>query len=120
MPQSTTGYGSRLKLPLGSWPDSHGIWILTIDMFVDKVGHTFVVEESDLPAIELTLAEVTPMRNYAKAAREPFSLIFTNSGHAVLPQRMYHLRHVSLGLQWIFLVPIAGTKDKVTYQAIFN
>ena len=94
--------------------------LLTVDMFIDKIGHTFVVEEPDLPAIELTLAEVTRMRNYAKAAREPFSLIFTNSGSAVLPQRMYHLRHVALGLEWLFLVPIAVTKDKVMYQAIFN
>ena len=94
--------------------------LLTVEMFTDKVGHIFVVDEPDLPAIELVLAEVTTIRNYAKAVREPFSLIFTNSGAAVLPQRMYHLRHVDLGLQWVFLVPIAGTKNKVTYQAIFN
>jgi hypothetical protein len=30
------------------------------------------------------------------------------------------LRHAALGLQSIFLVAIAGTKEKVTYQAIFN
>jgi hypothetical protein len=94
--------------------------LLTIDMFIDKVGHTFVVEEPNLPAIELTLAEVTPLHNYAKAAREPFSLIFTKPGPDVLPQRMYHLRHAALGLQCMFLVPIAGSRDKVTCQAIFN
>ena len=94
--------------------------LATIDMFSDKVGQVFVVDEPDVPAIELTLAEVTPLRNYAKAAREPFSLIFTKPGPAVLPQRMYHLRHVALGQQWMFLVPIAGTNDQVTYQALFN
>jgi hypothetical protein len=30
------------------------------------------------------------------------------------------LRHATLGLRPIFLVPIAGSQEKVTYQAIFN
>jgi len=92
----------------------------TIDMFSDKVGQVFVVEEPDVPAIEMTLTEVTALPNHAKAVREPFSLIFTGQGGLVLPQRMYYLRHAALGRQWMFLVPIAGTKEKVTYQAIFN
>ena len=94
--------------------------LLTIDMFSDKVGQSFVVEEPDAPAIELTLTEVTALRNYANAARAPFSLLFRSQGNAVLPQRIYTLRHVDLGPQAFFLVPIAGTKEMVTYQAIFN
>jgi hypothetical protein len=83
--------------------------LATIDMFSDKVGQAFVVDEPDVPAIELTLAEVAPLRNFANAARTPFSLLFTSRGNAVLPQRMYALRHAALGLQWVFLVPIAAT-----------
>lgn len=92
----------------------------TIDMFADKIGGAFVVDEPDLPALELTLTEVTALRNYAQAARAPFSLIFTAGAKRLLPQRAYWLRHQKLGRQLMFLVPIAGTKEKVTYQAIFN
>jgi len=94
--------------------------LLTIDAFSDKVGQAFIVEEPDVPPIELTLTEVAAIRNYAKAAREPFSLVFTGPGGALLPQRMYVLRHAALGPQSIFLVPIAANRDRVTYQAIFN
>jgi hypothetical protein len=94
--------------------------LATIEMFSDKVGQAFVVEEPDLPAIELTLVEVTPLRNFANAARAPFSLLFTSRGSAVLSQRIYALRHAVLGLQTIFLVPIAGNSESVTYQEIFN
>jgi hypothetical protein len=96
------------------------IELLTIDQFSDKIGHPFVVEESDVPAVELTLTEVTALRNFANAPRAPFSLLFTSQGSAVMPQRMYAVRHEALGLLSFFLVPIAGTKEKVTYQAIFN
>jgi hypothetical protein len=60
------------------------------------------------------------VRNYARAEREPFSLIFTSGGDTVLPQRMYVLRHPTLGLKSIFLVPIAKGGDTVSYQALFN
>jgi hypothetical protein len=33
---------------------------------------------------------------------------------------MYALRHAVLGLHSIFLVPIAGNNENVTYQAVFN
>jgi hypothetical protein len=94
--------------------------LATIDMFSDKVGQAFVVDEPGVQAIELTLAEVVPLRNFANAARAPFSLLFTSRGSAVLPQRMYALRHAALGLLSVFLVPIAGNSESVTYQAIFN
>ncbi len=94
--------------------------LVTIDMFSDKVGQAFVVDQLDVPAIELTLVEVTPLRNFANAARAPFSLLFTSRGSAVLSQRIYALRHAILGLEMIFLVPIAGNRESVTYQAIFN
>jgi hypothetical protein len=46
--------------------------------------------------------------------------LFTSEGAAVQPQRIYALRHAALGLHQIFLVPIASSQGKVTYQAIFN
>jgi hypothetical protein len=94
--------------------------LLTIDQFSDKIGQAFVLEEAGNPPIKLTLTEAKPIQNYAKAARAPFSLLFTTQGDFVLPQRMYALRHAALGLQSIFLVPIAKDRDKVTYEAVFN
>ncbi len=93
---------------------------LTRDLFSDKVGHTWVLDEPNAPAIELTLTEVTELRNYAKLAREPFSLFFTTRGDFVLAQRLYGLRHATLGPMTIFLVPIGREGDTTTYQAVFN
>ena len=92
----------------------------TIELFNDKVGQVFTVETAGFPPVELTLTEAKPIKNYAKAAREPFSLIFTSKGVGVLPQRIYDLRNEALGLRPIFLVPIGVQGDVATYQAIFN
>jgi hypothetical protein len=94
--------------------------LFTIDMFNDKSGQAFMLERSDAPPITMTLAEVTPLRNYANAPRAPFSLIFTAKGEDVLEQRMYELRHAALGPKWFFLVPVGKKDDTVSYQAIFN
>src|SRR5271168_2613545 len=93
---------------------------LTRELFRDKVGQIWVLDGADAPPVELTLTEVEPLRNHAKLAREPFSLSFTSSGDFVLPQRLYGLRHGTLGPMTIFLVPIGREGDITTYQAVFN
>jgi hypothetical protein len=93
---------------------------LTRELFSDKIGQIWVIDEADAPPIELTLTEAEPLRNYAKLKREPFSLYFTSSGDFVLPQRLYALRHGTLGPMSIFLVPIGRQGDTTTYQAVFN
>ena len=93
---------------------------LTRELFGDKVGQTWVLDEANAPPLELTLTEVEPLKNYAKLKREPFSLYFTTSGDFVLPQRLYALRHGTLGRMAIFLVPIGREGDITTYQAVFN
>jgi hypothetical protein len=92
----------------------------TRESFSDKIGQIWILDEADAPPIELTLTEVEPLRNYAKLKREPFSLLFTNTGDLVLPQRLYGLRHDTLGQMTIFLVPIGRQGDTTTYQAVFN
>jgi hypothetical protein len=93
--------------------------LLTIGLFSDKVGQTFTAEGLE-PLVELTLTECSPLKNFANAAREPFSLIFSTQGVGVMPQKMYELRHAALGLKSFFLVPIGKKGETVTYQAIFN
>lgn len=94
--------------------------VLTIDLFSDKVGQVWTVDEPQAAPVELTLTEVEAVRNYAKLEREPFSLLFTTKGHFVLPQRIYGLKHASLGAMSIFLVPVGRQGDVTTYQALFN
>jgi hypothetical protein len=93
---------------------------LTHELFSDKIGQIWVLDEPDAPPIELTLAETEPLRNYAKLKREPFSLSFTAKSDLMLSQRLYALRHSTLGQMTIFLVPIARQGDTTTYQAVFN
>ena len=93
---------------------------LTRELFSDKVGQIWVIDEADATPVELTLTEVEPLKNYAKLKREPFSLYFTTTGDFVLPQRLYALRHSTLGRMAIFLVPIGREGDITTYQAVFN
>jgi hypothetical protein len=93
---------------------------LTIEVFSDKVGQTWTIDEPQAPPIELTLIEAQPLRNYAKLAREPFSLLFTTRGDFVLPQRIYGLRHAALGAMELFLVPVGREGDVTTYQSVFN
>jgi hypothetical protein len=94
--------------------------LLTMDTFSDKIGHAFVIEEAGIPPLELKLSELTPLQNFAAAARAPFSLLFTSEGDLMLRQGTYALRHATLGLQSIFLVPIARQGNVATYEAVFN
>lgn len=100
--------------------DDTAIALLTLDMFSDKIGEAFLIEEADMPSIALTLTEARALRNFANAPRAPFSLLFTTTGQGVLPQRMYALRHPALGLHSIFLVPIGRDGETVSYEALFN
>ena len=48
------------------------------------------------------------------------TLYLTTSGELVLPQRLYALRHSTLGPMTIFLVPIGRQGDVTAYQAVFD
>jgi hypothetical protein len=94
--------------------------VLTIDVFSDKVGQVWTIDEPEAPPIELTLINVEPLKNYAKLKREPFSLLFTTTGNFVLPQRIYALKHATLGAMSLFMVPVGREGDVTTYQSLFN
>ena len=51
-----------------------------------------------------------------KAARAPFSLLFTTTGDFILPQRIYRLHNEALGTLTIVIVPVAKTGDTVTFR----
>jgi hypothetical protein len=94
--------------------------LLTLEMFSDKINQPFLLDEPGAPPVEFKLIEATPLPNFAKAARAPFSLFFTTRDGMVWPQRLYQLRNDALGSLTIFIVPIAKAGEVVTYQAVFN
>ncbi len=95
---------------------------LVFEDFADKVEQIFVVNDVNVPAIPLTLAdaELLPARKTMPGIRPPFSLTFLAKDPRVLPQRIYRLEHNGLGMLEIFLVPSAKDVQGVTYLATFN
>jgi hypothetical protein len=95
--------------------------VLTLQNFAGCVGQAFDLSlgESTVP---LTLSEARPSAPQILPGmrREPFSLLFRSHSAIVLPQQIYRLKNMSLGILDIFLVPVARDKDGIVYQAVFN
>ncbi|MCT7667513.1 DUF6916 family protein [Shinella kummerowiae] len=95
--------------------------LLTLQHFAGCVGQAFDLSlgESTVP---LTLSEARPSAQQILPGmrREPFSLLFRSHSAIVLPQQIYRLKNMSLGILDIFLVPVARDKDGIVYQAVFN
>lgn len=89
---------------------------VTVESFIPLVGTEFSTE-----AVALTLSEASTLRMppHIPEARQPFRLTFTGAP-PLLPQGVYSLSHTTLAPLDIFLVPIAGSADGFTYEAIFN
>ncbi|RUL69088.1 DUF6916 family protein [Dyella choica] len=94
---------------------------LSAEDFAPHLNETFHVDvgESRTPFL---LVEIKPMpvRMLPGMVRAPFSLVFHNSAAIVFPQKIYQMRHDSLGEFGIFLVPVARNRDGFLYQAVFN
>jgi len=94
---------------------------LVFEDFADKVGETFSINEQDMPAVPLSLAEAQFLKSPGlPGIRPPFSLLFLARDARVLPQRLYRLEHRKLGELAIFLVPVGKDEQGVRYQAVFN
>lgn len=94
---------------------------LTFELFEPLVGQVFEVPFAD-EVFAFTLAEAKLIRNFAPQiqSRPPFSLVFHCPDVRILPQAIHTVKHDQLGLQEIFLVPIAGDAEGVSYEAVFN
>ncbi len=70
----------------------------------------------------LKLVEVTPSRNFHPDPnmRPPFALLFKCADQRILPQQMHSMHCESLGALEIFLVPVAGDAEGISYEAVFN
>lgn len=92
---------------------------LTLATFRPLVGDRFTVEGAMPAALELVLESATAAGEWP-GGRDPFSLIFVGPDEPLLPQAIYELRHESLGVLQIFVVPVARDAVGVRYQAIFT
>ena len=85
------------------------------------VGEGFQLELEDGESLDLELVEATALPAHQGAPRsEPFSLVFRGPPGRVLPQSVYPMRHPRLGALSLFLVPIGGNEQGVSYEAVFN
>ena len=86
--------------------------------FQALLGQRFTVAQNE-GDLGLELVEVRPLPPHARRA-EPFALLFRGPRQPVLEQRVHILAHAQLGALALFLVPVAGSAESVSYEAIFN
>lgn len=92
---------------------------LRIESFAGQEGSTFRMVADENLAIDLTLADVTPLGD--SGVREAFSLIFhAPAGEPVVPQRIYRLEHDALGALDLFMVPLGPKGGVFRYEVIFT
>jgi len=92
---------------------------LRVESFSEHKGSGFRMLAGENLAIELTLADVTPLGN--SGVREAFSLIFhAAAGAPILPQRIYRLEHDALGALDLFVVPLGPKGGAFRYEVIFT
>lgn len=91
---------------------------LTLSTFQPLIGDRFALDAT-AGEIAFVLESATPAGTWP-GGRDPFSLIFRGPPEPVLEQAIYRLAHAGLGVLEIFVVPIAGDADGVSYQAIFT
>lgn len=90
-------------------------------MFETAIGQVFAIPFDDA-SFELTLTEAKLLKHYHPEVHErpPFTLVFRCPDPRVLPQSIYAMEHDLLGALEIFMVPIAGDAQGVSYEAVFN
>ena len=95
----------------------------TAQTFADHLGTPFKLEvEGSEVALELVDVIAAPADGAREAAglREPFSIQFLQPGDEVLPQRTYPVRHATLGVFELFMVPVSRDAAGTRYEAVFG
>ena len=94
---------------------------LTFDQMKAFVGTTFHTTAGDRE-IDLLLVQAGKVMESeaAQLDRNPFSLFFLGPGDLYLPQKMYTLRHETLGTLEIFIAPVGRDAKGYLYEAVFT
>jgi hypothetical protein len=94
------------------------IRVLTADDFAPEMHQEFCLQtvDGDVP---LKLSEV---RRHGQALRPggAFSLLFVATAGPIIPQATYRVRHPTLGMLDIFIVPIGPVPGGAGYEAVFT
>jgi len=91
---------------------------LTKTMFEQNLNTKFwLLGESPEP-LPLDLIQLT--NGHSTPRQEQFALRFRGDHHRILPQRIYPIKHDSIGDFDLFLVPIGQDKTGTFYEAVFN
>lgn len=93
----------------------------TLDHFEPLLGEQFEISDGS-GTLLATLIEATNLREVQGAGQRSrqFSLVWRGPPGAVLPQRIYTVRHPTLGPMELFLVSIKSGADGTRYEAVFT
>jgi len=94
--------------------------ILTLEYFAARLNETFVSESDGNASFVLVEAKPLAAATLEGMLRAPFSLLFRNSSPIVFNQKIFNMKHASIGEVGIFLVPVARDREGFLYQAVFN
>lgn len=86
--------------------------------FAAYLNTPFAVLDDDPAPCDLELIEVSEETRAWR--QETFSVLFRGPAEHFLPQRIYRLRHATLGEAEIFLAPVGQDDRGFHYQAVFN
>ena len=93
--------------------------IANLENFLVLKNQPFEIVFAD-GVVKTELQEVTARGKDPTQTRDLFSLYFHTGPIGIIPQGTYLVRHAEQGECHIFLVPIAGNADGVTYEAVFS
>lgn len=94
--------------------------ILTLDYFAARLNETFIAVSDGNASFVLIEARPLAAATQQGMLRAPFSLLFRNGSPIMFMQKIYRMKHESIGEVGIFLVPVARDREGFLYQAVFN
>jgi hypothetical protein len=86
--------------------------------FQENLNSKFWLVAEGLEPYALDLVEVA--EGYSTPKQEQFSLRFRGDRASVYPQRIYAMKHDSMGEFELFLVPVERDDSGTFYEAVFN
>ena len=99
---------------------------LKLETFTDHVDSTFTVDAGGTP-VELVLFLAEPAKATPKGPgvpdtirEDPFSLLFRGPNEMTLDQRIYSMKHDTLGELALFIVPISQDANGMVYESLIN
>jgi hypothetical protein len=91
---------------------------LTKAMFEENLNTKFWLLNEGSEPYAMDLVELS--NGHSTPRQEQFSLRFRGDRNQVFPQRIYPMKHDSIGSFDLFLVPIGRDDTGTFYEAVFN